>query len=251
LALAENNELCDYTTYTTETVQINRADVKVVSEIYNKDFQNEVADIPEEYYVETLQVFQYPFFPSIELLNLYDYDGAENDIRRLFFPENGVGASMFLKNRNSPTAKLPYLIGYQYGLMSFPGVSEMILIKAECAARKGDVETAKSELNTLRSKRIKNYDAHNVDKITSPEKALQFVLNERRRERPFILRGLDIRRLKALDHKVLNVKREFFDMTENQVLTTPKTYILTEDGLADKLYEQDIQLSQGMLIQNP
>jgi len=136
-------------------------------------------------------------------------------------------------------------------MMAFPGVSEMILIKAECAARKGDIETTKSELNTLRRKRIKKYNTDNVDKITSQEEALQFVLDERRRERPFILRGLDIRRLKALDHKEINVKREFFDMTENEVLRTPHTYILTDEGLADKLYEQDVQLSQGMLIQNP
>ncbi|WP_295119658.1 RagB/SusD family nutrient uptake outer membrane protein [uncultured Chitinophaga sp.] len=62
-----------------------------------------------------------------------------------------------------------------------PGVPEMMLIKAEVAARSNDAGTATDILNTLRQKRFKTADYVALTPGT-PQQALENVVNERKRE---------------------------------------------------------------------
>ncbi|WP_442588809.1 RagB/SusD family nutrient uptake outer membrane protein [Pedobacter sp. AW31-3R] len=81
------------------------------------------------------------------------------------------------------------------GIFVGPCVPEMMLIKAECEARAGNVETSLSVVNALRIKRFKTEDYMPLTASTANE-ALHQVINERRRE--FVGRGFrwfDQRRL--------------------------------------------------------
>lgn len=78
-----------------------------------------------------------------------------------------------------------------------PSVPEMMLIKAEYYARKGDAANAMSWVNTLRKKRFKAADYTDIT-ATSTNDALVKVIDERHRE--FfcrMLRWWDMRRLKS------------------------------------------------------
>jgi hypothetical protein len=85
----------------------------------------------------------------------------------------------------------PSFTGYGYwryrytreGTVIFQGprVPEMMLIKAECAARSGDAATAIDQLNLIRQKRFKTADYTALSTGTAAE-ALALVVNERKRE---------------------------------------------------------------------
>lgn len=98
----------------------------------------------------------------------------------------------------SPAAygKIYYRQNYtNQGVYAGPNVPEMMLIKAESAARSGDIPTTVSVLNALRKKRIPTASYTDVTAASAAE-ALTLVINERRRElfgRGF--RWLDMRRL--------------------------------------------------------
>jgi hypothetical protein len=62
-----------------------------------------------------------------------------------------------------------------------PTVPEMMLIKAECAARSGDAATAIDQLNTIRQKRFLAADYTALSVGTAAD-ALTLVVNERKRE---------------------------------------------------------------------
>jgi hypothetical protein len=82
-----------------------------------------------------------------------------------------------------------------------PGVPEMLLIKAECAARSDDAGTAIGILNTIREKRFTAAD-YKALPVETPEKALESVVNERRLE--FFGTGL-----RWFDQKRLNKDAKF------------------------------------------
>ncbi|MCW3464412.1 RagB/SusD family nutrient uptake outer membrane protein [Chitinophaga nivalis] len=72
---------------------------------------------------------------------------------------------------------------------------EMLLIRAECAARQGDVGAAMNDINLLRKNRIKT-SYYKILSATSPKEAVRMVLAERRKELLFKgARWLDMRRL--------------------------------------------------------
>lgn len=95
-------------------------------------------------------------------------------------------------------------------LQQGPNVPEMMLIKAECLARgedgiAKDEATAQSVLQTLRAKRFTLVtDANNISGT------LQDVLTERRRERPYVIRWYDIKRLNALDNAGIVLSKRYF-----------------------------------------
>jgi starch-binding outer membrane protein, SusD/RagB family len=81
-------------------------------------------------------------------------------------------------------------VSVQFGMM----LQDVYLLRAECEARKGDLTSAKADLETLRIKRMSGADVT----VTVPDQnsMIGFVLNERTRE--FALQGyrwLDMRRL--------------------------------------------------------
>jgi len=114
------------------------------------------------------------------LMAMYEDD----DLRRaIFFRENSQGYY---------NVKRGYLGG---GLYPFSGIAtdEIFLIKAECAARRVDFETALVYLNDLLSKR---HRTGTFKSIQDQGNVLELVINERRKELVWRgLRWLDIKRL--------------------------------------------------------
>lgn len=119
-------------------------------------------------------------FASEDLLKIY----TENDMRKQLFFTHKIGS-----NWVDDLIWAPYI---EMNVSS--SVPEMLLIAAECYARKNDVSSAMSKLNQLRKKRIKDYTD---EKTSSPEDALRKVLEERRREFAFnsLYRLIDLKRL--------------------------------------------------------
>jgi hypothetical protein len=94
-----------------------------------------------------------------------------------------------------------------------PNVPEMMMIKAECAARSNDAATAINILNTLRVKRFAATDYTDLPTGTAAE-ALASVVNERRRE--FFgtgLRWFDQKRLNKDAAFAATVTRTFKGLT--------------------------------------
>jgi tetratricopeptide (TPR) repeat protein len=91
-----------------------------------------------------------------------------------------------------------------------PSVAEMMLIKAECAARNGQAADAVDQLNKLRVTRFTAESYADVSAAT-PEAALRLVLDERRRE----LMGTGLR---WFDQKRLNLETAF-------ATTVTRTYL--------------------------
>lgn len=116
-----------------------------------------------------------------ELLALYD----ENDLRRkIYFMENG-GRTILKRNYMGS------------GIYPFSGLAtdELYLVKAECAARRGDTEKAGNVLNELLVNRYLK-GTYNPLVFNSSQEALEAVLLERRKELVWrALRWDDLRRL--------------------------------------------------------
>src|SRR5690606_36794935 len=120
------------------------------------------------------------YIPS-ELYDSYD----RNDLRK----------KAFYTIRND----LPRYIGcYTGNTYSFAGIAinELLLIRAESAARLGDAETANKDLNKLLENRYVS-NAFELYNVSDPEEILAIILTERRKELPFTanLRCEDVRRL--------------------------------------------------------
>ncbi|PUZ22437.1 SusD family protein [Chitinophaga costaii] len=101
---------------------------------------------------------------------------GNNDLRYVLFVKPGGSFS-------------PSFNGYGYwryrytseGIYQGPSVPEMMLIKAECAARTNDAATAIGTLNTLRQQRFAPADYTSLP-VGTPTAALNAVIQERRRE---------------------------------------------------------------------
>ncbi len=131
----------------------------------------------------------------------------------------------------------------------------MYLIKAECLARTGDMSGALTAVNTLRSKRIRPGATVNLT-AASPAEALRKILQERRREMPFVQRWYDLRRFNnnsdPSDDVV--VTKQFYPLTlAGADVTQPvKTYTLEKNSrkYALPLHSTEIISGRGQLIQN-
>ncbi|RQO75583.1 hypothetical protein DBR43_09610 [Pedobacter sp. KBW06] len=144
--------------------------------------------------------------PSIneELYNTYD----DTDLRKtLFF------------RFNKTTEKFEFIGSYAASQSGFSGIAtdELLLIKSECLARRGETQEALNVLNKLLEKR---YKAGSVFRKTAvdAEQALSIILLERRKELVFRgIRWIDLRRLnrdpstqktlrRVLDNEVYELK---------------------------------------------
>jgi hypothetical protein len=113
------------------------------------------------------------------------------------YQTNDLRKSVFFKNNNNGSYcfKGSYLGTMNNNFFSGIATDEILLIKAECAARNNDPAAAMNALNTLLSKRWKTGTFVPFTASTA-DQALTIVLNERRKE--LIFRGLrwqDLRRL--------------------------------------------------------
>ena len=191
----------------------------------------------------------YSYFPSDELLNLYDKD---HDLRyRYHFVED------YVKVWYACDYELPvYMFFSSNQLPSGPTTAEMYLIKAECQARLGDYTQAMETVNLLRAKRMEPGEWVKLHADNAEEAVLQ-ILDERRRELPFSQRWYDLRRLntnaEAFDDAG-DIVREFFPITATQINDKEPlmTYTLEKGSrkYALPLPENDIELSNGILQQN-
>ena len=256
LALQRNSSLIDYTQLSTRSIQINNGSLKVISYFYDMTTYDDftIKNNPELYYVDIQDITGKPCFPTQDLVGLFVNDANNNDVRFWNMPpEAGVRLSKYFNN--SSPMMYRYYIGVSTGQMfTAPDVPEMMLIMSECNAEAGDLAQAKQWLNKLREKRILHYNPTSVNALADKDKVLHFIYDERRRERPFFLRSLDIRRLNALKNENINIKKNFFEMTNTTLYPNrPMVYELKagDNAYADFIPENDIALSEGNLQQNP
>lgn len=126
-----------------------------------------------------------------ELLNLYE----TGDLRKEWY--STVRNHMILGNNVDGTIYAAQLIANNTS--SGVRTSELLLIRAECHARLGNVTEANADLNALRKKRFKPANYVDVN-ITDQAALLRFVKTERRREMAADAERLfDIKRYNLLD----------------------------------------------------
>jgi hypothetical protein len=198
-------------------------------------------------------------YPSNDLLNLYD---KSNDLRfQNFMIENhsytrgadGIDNPLF-----SQTGYADVLYGNN-GTISGPSVPEMYLIVAECQIRKGNFASGLATANILRRTRMDNSaPTSTIDLSASSQlEALTKVLNERRRELPFVLRWYDLKRYNSNDDAsddVDNLTRSFYPYSQLAVdgSSSLQNYTLPKNSraYARPIPDNDIVSSGGVLKQN-
>lgn len=190
------------------------------------------------------------YIPSQSLINLYDQN---NDLRyKYHFVQN----YSYKRGLNSPALSYPgYVFFYEDNMPEGPTVAEMLLIKAECLARAGDINGAMAALNQLYSKRTLTGTAALA--ANNQDQAILTVLQERRREMPFSQRWFDIRRYNSNAYPnddVPLITRTFYPYSATGVSNNEpvKTYSLPANSrrFASPLPQSDITNSNGSIIQN-
>lgn len=191
-SLALNSELVDLNDYGIKPGNVAIGRITQLPELmvpYPEGIHN-----PENIYVRyapAVFAFNGNAFASQDLLSVYEKDigPGEVDMRRaLWFSDNSFRTSSF----PGRTMWVQY-IRANVGLNNM----ETILIAAECHARAGtanDLTEAARLYNLLRRHRIKNYTDV---QFSNAEEALVKILDERRREFPFLTtyRYVDLKRL--------------------------------------------------------
>lgn len=145
------------------------------------------------------------------LFNLYH----ENDLRR--------GIYFFRRPQGQINFKGSFNAGHQY----FTGITvgEMLLIKAECSFRAGNIQEAENAINTLLESRFSKEGIVRVN-LDSMENPLGFLLDERKKE--LLFRGrrwADIKRLTGDTDVHLDVKRTLGDKVVSLPLDPMKLVI--------------------------
>lgn len=260
-ALAEYNRLVDYNTEMKNgnpgTVTINagtpQQQTVTIQYPYTHNNQVDYTDMlgwKEFLYFRMLSHESWWYIPSQELLNLYD---QAHDLR---YKYHMVQNYSYDRGLVKPSYSYPgYIFFFKDRIPSGPTVAEMYLTKAEALAHTNDVAGAMNALNTLRAKRMTpgawvNLAAANKDD------AIQKVIDERRREMPFVQRWFDIRRYNNNEYANddVTLSRSFYPYTVSQVLTTQplQTYTLPKNSRrwAAPLPRTEIISSNGAIEQN-
>ncbi|WP_142685759.1 RagB/SusD family nutrient uptake outer membrane protein [Chitinophaga polysaccharea] len=168
-----------------------------------------------------------PAFVDTLLMNSY----AEHDLRKNFFyiTDQASGYKRFCGTYSGTGA-----------LFSGLATNEILLIRAECRSRAGNISGAIADLNLL----LKNRISRDVfTPITSIENVLKTILSERRKELPFTanIRWEDLRRLNLDNSTAISTSRRLENVQYDLLPNDPK-YVLP-------IPNNEIQLSG--LIQNP
>ena len=259
-ALAEYDVLVDYNTEMrfgrTSSVLIDggtpNAQTITLQYPYTHDNQSDFTDMlgwKEFMYFRMLNHESWWYIPSQNLLGLYD---VNNDLR---YKYHIVENYSYDRGMTKPSYSYPgYVFFFKDRVPSGPTTAEMYLIKAECLARNNDVANAMTAVNTLHKKRTVS-GSPDLQASTKAD-ALKVILEERRRESPYALRWLDLRRFNhnedASDDVVLS--RNFYTYTSSsvQATSTPIEYKLEKNSkrYAAPIPNVDIISSQGVLEQN-
>jgi hypothetical protein len=260
LALAEYSTLVDYNTEMKygrdQNITINsgtpQAQTVTLKYPYTHDNTDQTDMIPwkEFLYFRTLTYGSWWYVPSLELLNLYD---KTNDLRYTY---NIVESYSYDRGMIKPAYDYPgYIFFFKDKIPSGPTVAEVLLIKAEAQARSNDAGGAMATLNILRAKRMKPGAWVNLT-ATGKDDAIKKVLEERRREMPFVQRWFDIRRYNNNDdpNDDVTLTRTFYPFNASNVLFNEpvKTYSLPKNSrrFAAPIPRTEIISSNGAIKQN-
>ena len=192
------------------------------------------------------------YMPSQALLNLYDKD---YDLRYKYH----VVPNYSIAYNNANSQDLPgYVFFWKDRIPSGPTTAEMLLIKAECEARGGNVSAAMATVNRLRAVRMdKNAPADVINLSASgKEDAVKKILEERRREMPFARRLMDVRRLNTNDDSFDDageITKTFYEFDRNNINKgSTKTYTLGKNDtkVACPIPDTEIIASDGVIEQN-
>lgn len=193
--------------------------------------------------------------PSDYFLSLFNKD---YDLRYKFFImpsfQNifffGMYAAFFTKD-------VPGYSVYDSQLDCAPNAAEMILIKAECQARQGQISDAMATLDAFRATRFDKSAPASIVNLTASDKdtAIKYILEERAREFPYTQRWNDIRRCNFNDdpNDNITVTKSFY--TVNAYNTDPalKTYTLSpseKSSYAAAIPNAEIAAGNGEIEQN-
>src|SRR5690606_5616197 len=151
-----------------------------------------------------------------ELLDLYD----SNDLRlRSYFQEESNGAYSFKGN---------YMGFSMGGIFSGLTTSEVLLNRAECYARNGELAKARDDLNQLLRNRMDN-NYFEVVEEENPEQLLKLILKERRKELVNrSIRWIDLRRLNKDERfrkTIVRTLTEQGQSKEYRLLPEPGNYV--------------------------
>lgn len=147
---------------------------------------------------------------------------AVNDLRRsIFLKSNTINVSLDIPPTptNPNPGKAPvslsdgtFRFSGNYEPVTFPtfftglAVDEILLIRAECYARAGNIGAAATDLNLLLSMRWKTGTYTNMSSTTAPDVALNTILSERRKE--LLMRGLRWTDLRRLNKPALRITKD-------------------------------------------
>jgi hypothetical protein len=260
-ALAEYNTLVDYNVDmkygNDQSVTINSgtpsAQTVVLKYHYTHNNQIDFTDMlgwKEFLYFRMLNHESWWYIPSQELLSLYD---QTHDLRYKYHMVEGYS---YDRGMTKPSYDYPgYIFFFKDRIPSGPTVAEMLLIKAEALARTNNINGAMDALNTLRAKRMTPGAWVNLV-ATGQDDAIHKVIDERRREMPFVQRWFDLRRYNnnedPNDDVVLT--KSFYPYTISAVQTTQpvQTYTLPKNSrrYAAPLPRTEIISSNGVITQN-
>jgi len=153
-------------------------------------------DIVLHKYLRSVMSYFFVFLFSTDLVNQYD----NGDLRFEFGSSPSDYSLIVLPNPGILDTKAVYDYNHA-GITS----AELLLIRAEALARLSKTQEAINDLNSLRKKRIKTSDYKDLT-ATTPSKALDLVLKERRVELAFGgMRLFDIKRLNV-DGRNISIK---------------------------------------------
>ncbi|MEJ2884606.1 RagB/SusD family nutrient uptake outer membrane protein [Pedobacter sp. GR22-6] len=259
-ALADYSLLVDYNTemrygrdgFVTINPGTPQAQAVTIKYPYTHDNQDQTDMIKwkEFLYYRVLDNANWWYIPSQQLLNLYD---KSNDLR---YQYHIVENYSYDRRMTNPSYDYPgYIFFFKQWIPSGPTVAEVLLIKAEAQARLNNPSAAMTTVNLLRVKRIRAGGPVNLVAVDKGD-AIKKILEERRREMPFVQRWFDIRRYNNNDdpNDDVELSKTFYPYTGSGVLfnQAPKSYILPKNSrrFAVPLPNPEIISSNGAIKQN-
>lgn len=203
-ALKMNNKLLDY----------NELNKNAVGNVFPSPLPNGNHEV---IFYRKLPLYSFPAVSPAAALDLDLYQSyADKDLRKLiFFRDRGNDVYTFRGNYSGTMTS---------SLFGGLATNELYLNKAECLARKNDVDGALESLNTLLKNRWERESFLALEAEDS-EECLKLILVERRKE--LVARGLrwsDLRRLNKDSRFAVTLKREISGVT-HQLLPDDNRYV--------------------------
>lgn len=258
-ALGAHSLLVDYNTEmknmdSPTTVTINGKSETIIFPYTYEGGANNVNERMMEWKEMTYFRMQYDqnwwMMPSESLLALYD---KTYDLR---YKYHFIPNYSYINTISSPL--MGYVFWWKDRTPSGPTTAEMLLIKAECEARLGNVSEAMTTVNKLRAARMdKNAPANVINlSASNAEDAVKKILEERRREMPFVRRFMDIRRLNSNEVAYDDpgaLTKTFYPITLTNIdKSSKKTFTLEKNSsrYACPLPETEFEISDFVIDQN-